>query len=93
MTATLDDTFDRLTELEQALSRFEDQLVASWTEAERAFEPLAVVWSDAARQMLDDEHEALRVSMRQLIHVEGTARLSFLRERQSLLQTYLQRRA
>ena len=92
MTATLDDTYDRLTELEQALARFEDEVAVSWAETERAFEPLGAVWSDAARQMLDDEHEALRVSVRALIQVEGPARLGFLRDRQALLQSYLQQR-
>ena len=93
MSGTLDDTLDRLTELEQVLSRFGDAVAASWADAERAFESLAGTWSDSVRGMLDVEHEAMRASMRALTQVDGPARLRFVRERHALLQAYLQQRS
>ena len=93
MTGTLDDTLDRLIELERSLTRFEDQVTASWADVERSFDLIAHGWTDSARLLIENENEALRTSHRDLIQVEGPARLAFLRERQNLLQQYLRHSA
>ena len=89
---TLDDTYEEMAALEEALTRFEDALCTSWATAERAFDPLDGLWADTARHLLDEEHEALRASMQELVQAEGPARLAFLRERRALLQSYLRHR-
>ena len=92
-TGSLDDTYDRLVAFEAALDRFEETIRVHWAAAERAFEPLDSWWHDAARDLLDEDHEGLQASLRELIEVEGPARLAFVREKRGLLESYLRHRS